>query len=279
MEKKDNLFSIGEVAKYQNISKQTLIFYDKAGVFRPAWVDPANGYRYYSASQLDYLDTILIMKQIGFSLQEIKDHMQHYDLDSSLAMLRRQLDVIDQKVAGLKQVRRRVQNRCDQMEAARAHCAPGQPEIELEDAPEQELFCLPVEPPYTMREISIATKQCFARAAAGALPVFYQCGVVVPLEKIRAGRYTEAALAFLPMERAGQESCVRRLPAGRRACIYHVGDYLSVGRSYEKLLAWCGEQGLRVCSDSYEFCINDYLTTHDESEYITKIAFYVKEQA
>ena len=46
-----------------------------------------------------------------------------------------------------------------------------------------------------------------------------------------------------------------------------------------RLLAWCGEQGLRVCSDSYEFCINDYLTTHDESEYITKIAFYVKEQA
>ena len=279
MEKKDNLFSIGEVAKYQNISKQTLIFYDKAGVFRPAWVDPANGYRYYSASQLDYLDTILIMKQIGFSLQEIKDHMQHYDLDSSLAMLRRQLDVIDQKVAGLKQVRRRVQNRCDQMEAARAHCAPGQPEIELEDAPEQELFCLPVEPPYTMREISIATKQCFARAAAGALPVFYQCGVVVPLEKIRAGRYTEAALAFLPMERAGRVDCTRRLPAGRRACIYHVGDYLSVGRSYEALLAWCREQKLQVCSDSYEFCINDYLTTHDESEYITKIAFYVKEQA
>src|SRR5699024_1424777 len=58
--------SIGEVAKYQNISKQTLIFYDKVGLFRPAWVDPANGYRYYSASQLDYLDTILIMKQIGF---------------------------------------------------------------------------------------------------------------------------------------------------------------------------------------------------------------------
>lgn len=277
MEKKENLFSIGEVAKYQNISKQTLIFYDKAGVFRPAWVDPANGYRYYSASQLDYLDTILIMKQIGFSLQEIKDHMQHYDLDSSLAMLRRQLDVIDQKVAGLKQIRRRVQNRCDQMEAARAHCAPGQPGIELEDAPEQELFCLPVEAPYTMREISIATKQCFARAAAEGLPVFYQCGVVVPLEKIRAGRYTEAALAFLPMERAGQADCTRRLPAGRRACIYHVGDYLSVGRSYRKLLDWCREQRLRICSDSYEFCINDYLTTHDESEYITKIAFYVEQ--
>src|SRR5699024_1764972 len=271
MKKNENLFSIGEVAKYQNISKQTLIFYDKVGLFRPAWVDPENGYRYYSASQLDYLDTILIMKQIGFSLQEIKDYMQHYDLDSSLAMLHRQLDVIDQKVAGLRMIRSRVQNRCDQMEAARAHCAPGRPGIELEDAPEQELFCLPVAAPYTMREISIATKQCFAQAAAGALPVFFQCGVVVPLEKIRAGRYTEASLAFLPVERAGRDSRVRRLPAGRRACIYHVGDYLSVGRSYEALLAWCREQKLQVCSDSYEFCINDYLTTHDEREYITKI--------
>mgnify|MGYP006069289945 FL=1 len=279
MKKNENLFSIGEVAKYQNISKQTLIFYDKVGLFRPAWVDPENGYRYYSASQLDYLDTILIMKQIGFSLQEIKEHMQHYDLDSSLAMLHRQLDVIDQKVAGLRMIRSRVQNRCDQMEAARAHCAPGRPGIELEDAPEQELFCLPVAAPYTMREISIATKQCFAQAAAGALPVFFQCGVVVPLEKIRAGRYTEASLAFLPVERAGRDSRVRRLPAGWRACIYHVGDYLSVGRSYEALLAWCREQKLQVCSDSYEFCINDYLTTHDEREYITKIAFYVKEQA
>ena len=62
----ENLFSIGEVSKYQNISKQTLIFYDKIGLFRPAYVDPQNGYRYYSASQLDDLDAILIMKKIGF---------------------------------------------------------------------------------------------------------------------------------------------------------------------------------------------------------------------
>ena len=56
-----NMFSIGEVSKCQNISKQTLIFYDKIGLFQPAYVDPNNGYRYYSANQIDYLDTILIM--------------------------------------------------------------------------------------------------------------------------------------------------------------------------------------------------------------------------
>ena len=39
-----NLFSIGELSKLQNISRQTLIFYDKIGLFRPAYTDPDNGY-------------------------------------------------------------------------------------------------------------------------------------------------------------------------------------------------------------------------------------------
>lgn len=61
-----NLFSIGEISKLQNISRQTLIFYDKIGLFCPAYTDSNNGYRYYSSSQIDYLDTICIMKKIGF---------------------------------------------------------------------------------------------------------------------------------------------------------------------------------------------------------------------
>ena len=46
-------FTTGELARLHGVSKQTLIFYDKIGLFRPAYVDPDNGYRYYSASQID----------------------------------------------------------------------------------------------------------------------------------------------------------------------------------------------------------------------------------
>ena len=73
-----DFFSIGEVAKYTGLSRQALIFYDKIGLFRPAYVDPQNGYRSYSAKQIDYLDTILIMKKIGrsklgFALRTIRE--------------------------------------------------------------------------------------------------------------------------------------------------------------------------------------------------------------
>ena len=100
-----NYYSIGELAGYQNISKQTLIFYDKIGLFRPAYVDPSNGYRYYSPKQIDFLDTILIMKKIGFSLEEIREHMKNYNLENSTTLLRGQMEVLDEQIRELQMIR------------------------------------------------------------------------------------------------------------------------------------------------------------------------------
>lgn len=272
----ENYFSIGELSRYQNISKQTLIFYDKAGVFRPAYVDPKNGYRYYSASQLDQLDTIFILKKSGFSLQQIKELLEHYTTESSLKVLKGQLDVLDKEMEQLRLVRSRLSQRCALLEAAALH-QDDPPESRMEELPEQYLLTRPVEPPYTLQEISIATKQCFAQSFQEGLPIFFQSGVTVPLERILAGRYTEADQAFLPIEKTDKAGNIQRLPTGKGAVIYHRGDYLSIGASYEKLLKFCRDKGLEICSGSYEFCINDYITTEDESEYLTKIVFYVKE--
>ncbi len=272
-----DLFSIGEVSRYQKISKQTLIFYDKVGLFRPAYVDPNNGYRYYSASQIDYLDTILIMKKIGFSLKEIKEHMEHYNIDSSLIAFRKQIAAIDRQIQELRLIRSRVLHRCEQMEASKNERENGGAAF-VEEVEAQYILFREVKAPYTLKEISISTKQCFADAFQEQLPIFFQSGVMVPLRHIREGRFTEAVTAFLPIEKTDKVPNIRRLPAGTCAAVYHVGDYLSIGRSYQKLLDFCEANSLNILSDSYEFCINDYLTSHDENEYITKIVFYVEER-
>ena len=271
----DNLFSIGELSNYQNISKQTLIFYDKLGLFKPAFVDPNNGYRYYSANQLDELDTILILKKCGLSLQRIQELLSHYTTESSLKVLKGQLGVIDRQMEELRLIRSRLAQRCAQLETAELHKEKEGPH--LERLPVQWILSRPVEPPYTLREVSIATKQCFAQAFQEKLPIFFQSGVCVPLERIRDGRCTEASLAFLPTEKTDRAQNIQCLPEGLCAVNYHRGDYLSIGSSYERLLAFCREQKLNITSDSYEFCINDYITTGDENEYLTKILFYVEE--
>ena len=57
----------------------------------------------------------------------------------------------------------------------------------------------------------------------------------------------------------------------KAACIYHWGTYESIDTSYRKLLSFCRENGLEILSDAYEFCINDYISSGDENEYITEI--------
>ncbi len=268
-------FSVGELARQQNISRQTLIFYNKIGLFCPAHVDPDNGYRYYSAKQLDELDTILIMKRIGFSLEEIRAHMQHYTIENSLAALRKQLTVIDSQIQELQMIKSRVEHRCLQLEHSLSvrDCGGAVTEERME---RQDILLQPVAEPYSLERVSLATKECFVRSFREQLPVFFQSGAVVPYERISQGRYTEASHVFLPIERGTGAAGVMELREGWCVCTYHIGDYPSIGAAYQRLLRYCGEKELRIISDAYEFAINDYLSTGDESEYVTKIVFYVE---
>lgn len=272
-----NLFSIGEVSKQQNISRQALIFYDKIGLFCPAYTDPENGYRYYSASQLDYLDTICILKKIGFSLDEIKAHMQNYTIDHSILALRKQLAAIERQIEELQMIKSRVEHRCSTLEHA-VSIRDNSDAVTIENMKNQYLLVHPVRAPYTLEQVSIATKECFARSFKEELPIFFQSGAIVPLDHILQGRYTEASSVFLPIEKTSNVDGVVELPAGRCVCSYHTGDYDSIGSSYKRILNYCQQNGLHILSDSYEFAINDYLSTGDESEYITKIVFYISEQ-
>ena len=271
-------FSIGELARYQNISKQTLIYYDKIGLFHPAFTDPENGYRYYSSAQIDYLDTILIMKRIGFSLKEIQEHMRHHNIDTTLPLLKKQLTVIDCQIQELQLIKSRVRNRCEQMEQAQKRNGQKESAV-LEELPSQSLFFQKVDAPYTLTEISLATKKCFAESFQKKLPTFFQCGVIVPLSRILERKYTEASFAFLPIETSLESDKIQKMPSGTYASIFHVGSYPSIGESYERLLAFCRKNRLNILSDSYEFCVNDYLTSSDEEEYITKIMFRVAKKA
>ena len=63
----DVRFTVGEFAKLCGLSKQALIFYDKENVVKPKYKDRRNGYRYYTADQLEQMDSIMILREMGLS--------------------------------------------------------------------------------------------------------------------------------------------------------------------------------------------------------------------
>src|SRR5262249_49252059 len=66
------MFSIGEFARHGRGSVRMLRHYDAGGPLRPAFVDPASGYRSYRASQLAQLNRIIALKDLGFTLQQVQ---------------------------------------------------------------------------------------------------------------------------------------------------------------------------------------------------------------
>ena len=267
-----NMFSVGELARYQDISRQTLIFYDRIGLFKPAFT-AENGYRYYSVKQVDYLDTILLLKKIGFSLDEIREHMESYRAEDSMEVLSAQIGNIERKIEELKLIKSRLEHKVIQLERV-------DKDISLEPfvAEQKEIYLLyaPVKPPRDRKEIAIATKKCYAEALSENLPVFFQSGISVPIEDIERGNYLNASISYLLSDRIPGRKNIRKLSKGKVAGIYHKGDYYEIASSYRKLMDYCMKNNLRIISDSYEFIINDYITSRDEDEYLTKILFYVE---
>ena len=59
----ETYFSVGEISKLTNVPIQTLRYYDKMGLLKPAYINEQNNYRYYSVNQfikIDLLNFILI---------------------------------------------------------------------------------------------------------------------------------------------------------------------------------------------------------------------------
>ena len=48
MDKKNKRLTIGQFAALHGVNKKTLMWYDEIGLFKPAAVNPENGYRYYT---------------------------------------------------------------------------------------------------------------------------------------------------------------------------------------------------------------------------------------
>lgn len=71
------MFKIGEFARLNWITVKTLRHYEKLQLLLPAKVDDFTGYRYYSASQIQTLNRILALRDLGFSLTEISELMKN----------------------------------------------------------------------------------------------------------------------------------------------------------------------------------------------------------
>lgn len=79
-------FTAGELANLFNISKQTLLYYDKIKLLSPDFISE-NGYRHYSIEQYLDLEIIVNLRSLNISIADIKEYLKNRNKDSFLKQI------------------------------------------------------------------------------------------------------------------------------------------------------------------------------------------------
>lgn len=97
---------IGAFAKQAQLSRDTVRFYEKAGLLQPHVL--SNGYRVFDESHLERVRSIRIAQLLGFTLAEIKAQMGKWETLTQpmrIRFMEEKLEVLDARMAELQEMR------------------------------------------------------------------------------------------------------------------------------------------------------------------------------
>ncbi|WP_059747142.1 MerR family transcriptional regulator [Staphylococcus haemolyticus] len=89
-------FTPNEVSKVTSVSTRTLRYYHEIGLLVPSYID-ANGYRYYNSQDITKLQTILFLRQLNLSLENIQDYFQQSITDKNAILEENYAQIIHQR--------------------------------------------------------------------------------------------------------------------------------------------------------------------------------------
>jgi DNA-binding transcriptional MerR regulator len=96
--------TVGTLAKKMNTTVRTLQYYDKEGLLSPS-AESEGGRRLYTDKDVVTLYQIQSMKYLGFSLDDIKNHLVALDTPEQVAaVLTEQANAVREKIASLSEV-------------------------------------------------------------------------------------------------------------------------------------------------------------------------------
>jgi DNA-binding transcriptional MerR regulator len=220
------MFLIGEFSRIARVSSRLLRYYDELGLLRPEHVDPATGYRYYRASQLPDLNRILVLKELGFTLEEIArivaERVGAAELRGMLVARRTEIArQLDREAERLRQVETRIAEIDD---AGRL----SEDDVVVRPEPDRLFLGVPVTADSfpaareVLAEVVHAARRAVARSALGALAVLSHGDAFEPeLLDLEIGHFVAAEDVGAVELSGGRRMEVRALPgeAAMAVCV------------------------------------------------------------
>ncbi len=230
------MLSIGEFSQATRLTIKTLRFYHELGILVPVRVDEMTGYRYYDENSYERAVDIVTLKELGFSLQEIKSILTECRAEEDIhRFIQRKLRDVRARVESLKGIEARLSGFEKQL---------AQAPIINTDAVEEAILRIPCCAVVPVRGTYAKIGQGFrflyrkiGRYAVGKPYTFYY-----DMEYREDDATMEAVMELRRAVKAEGVEC-RRMVERRVVIAQYKGPYGGQGGTYMKLFKYCHDKG------------------------------------
>ena len=266
MDEKNRLLTIGQFAALHGINKKTLMWYDEIGLFKPAVVNPENGYRCYNYYQSPILETILLLRELNVSLREIQTFMQNRSAENLKCLLDKKIEDLDLQINHLKAVRNTL---CGHRQNMNTLLTMDLSEISIVEKDERCLVTVDIDENTSFeKEVELITTET-ARFGLGRLhDASY--GSMIPVDSLLHGDFQHYTKLFIEIPFLKQQDGLHIQPRGRYLRAFHKGSWEALSQRYEEILAYARRQNLVLSGFSYEKGINETVIDRID-DYIVQI--------
>lgn len=266
--KNEKLYTTGAFARYFGIKKDTLFYYDRIGLFSPAFVRK-NGYRCYTSSQIARFGTILSLREMNVPIEEIRQYFQNASVQGFGRMAQAQMARVDEEIARLSEIKRLFAQNLQRIEEAQTAVLDRVQICRLGEAG----FLYSEKNPASGDTSDDRWWEIYAQFVRSTAAMGTECiGSVVALSDLREGRFGRVDRLFMPASGRGA-SC---RSAGTYAVYYHRGPYSDLACVYPALLAELRSAGYVPAGDVYEDYLTGSLMTDDETAFVTRLTVQVQ---
>lgn len=259
--------STSQFARLHNLNKRTLHYYDEIGLFSPKYREE-NKYRYYELSQSIELENILMLKELGMGIDEIKKYLSRPGSEEFIEIADTKLEEIEERIKRLKTAKKVLEYKREQLFLCE-NIVDGQ--IELTEHPRGYLVCSP----YTGGECTVDKIMAHLMQVWDMEEYKIGCGSYISVEKIQTGNFEEYDGIFSPVQNKTKRCTV--MPGGKYICGYARGNWNKIPGLYECILDYAKCRGLQLTGYAYEMGLNEFAIS-EMDEYVTRVLIKIDEE-
>ena len=262
-------YKIHEIAQLCGIGVDSLRYYERLGILTPS--RDTNGYRLYALKDMYKLNVIRDLRQLGFSMAQIKAYLEKQSVDNTLAMLEQEEQLLQRRLLETQRRIDRIRQRVADLTAARQVKAG---EVSLLSLPQRR--CIQVSQRITRdEEMDFLIKKLHRDHEDKIQDLGNQSfGAFFSMEDLERGATNVYSSVFFVLEDPASP-CDFVLPAGTYASCFYRGAYTQNAAQLRRLMDCLSGRGLTPAGAPFELYAIDNMDTMLEEEFLTEIQICV----